>query len=63
MLEIIAIIFSAMVLIYGGIHLTKLSMAQSISSFKMPLGYFYIVIPICGVLNIFVFYNKYRKKF
>lgn len=50
--EIIAIIFSAMVLIYGGIYLTKLSMAQSISSFKIPLGYFYLIIPICGILNI-----------
>lgn len=41
-----------MVLIYGGIYLTKLSMAQSISSSKIPFSYFYLIIPICGILNI-----------
>lgn len=50
--EIIIAVFSALVLLYGGIAITKLTMAQMTASLGIPMGYVYIIIPICGIVTI-----------
>jgi len=50
--EIIAFIFSAVILVYGGIQISTLAMGQMTSSLGVPIGIFYVVMPLCGVLNM-----------
>lgn len=50
--EIIAFLFSAVILVYGGVKITSLAMGQLTSSLGVPIGIFYIVLPLCGVLNM-----------
>ena len=50
--EIIAFLFSAIILVFGGIQITTLAMGQMTSSLGVPIGIFYIVLPLCGVLNM-----------
>lgn len=50
--EVIAFLFSAVILAYGGIQITNLAMGQMTSSLGVPIGIFYIVLPICGLLNM-----------
>ena len=50
--EVVACIFAAVILVYGGIQITTLAMGQMTSSLGVPIGIFYIVLPLCGVLNI-----------
>lgn len=50
--EIIAFLFSAVILTYGGLKITSLAMGQLTSSLGVPIGIFYIVLPLCGVLNM-----------
>lgn len=48
--EIIIFIFAAVVLLYGGIKITSLTMTQITASLGIVMGYVYIIIPITGVL-------------
>lgn len=50
--EIIAFLFSAVILVYGGVKITSLAMGQLTSSLGVAIGWFYIVLPLCGVLNM-----------
>ena len=50
--ELIAFAFCAVILVYGGIQITNLAMGQMTSSLGVPVGIFYIVLPLCGVLNM-----------
>ncbi len=50
--ELIACIFAAVILVYGGIQITTLAMGQMTSSLGVPVGVFYVVLPISGILNI-----------
>ena len=50
--ELIAFIFSAVILVYGGVQITSLAMGQMTSSLGVPIGIFYVVMPIAGVLNM-----------
>lgn len=50
--EVIILLFAAVVLVYGGIAITSLSMIQSASSMPVQMGVFYSVIPISGVFTI-----------
>ncbi len=50
--ELIAFAFSAVILVYGGIEITKLAMGQMTSSMSVAVGVFYVVLPLCGVLNM-----------
>ncbi|MGN1318224.1 MAG: TRAP transporter small permease [Lachnospirales bacterium] len=50
--EVIAFLFSAVILVYGGIKITSLAMGQLTSSLGVPIGVFYIVLPLCGILNM-----------
>jgi TRAP-type C4-dicarboxylate transport system permease small subunit len=50
--ELIAFLFSAIILVYGGIAISRLAMGQMTSSLGVPIGIFYIVLPVCGILNM-----------
>lgn len=50
--ELIAMIFSAIILVYGGVKISSLAMGQMTSSLGVAVGVFYVVMPLCGVLNI-----------
>ena len=47
-----AFAFSAIILVYGGIEITQLAMGQMTSSLGVQVGIFYVVMPLCGVLNM-----------
>lgn len=57
-IEIVVIIFSGLVLVYGGIVITTMNMLQYDSILKIPTGTIYSIIPISGVLIIF--YSLYN---
>lgn len=50
--EIIAFLFSLVILVFGGVQIAKLAMGQMTSSLGVPIGVFYVVLPLCGVLNM-----------
>lgn len=50
--EIVAFLFSAVILVFGGVQITTLAMGQMTSSLGVPIGIFYIVLPLCGFLNM-----------
>lgn len=50
--ELMAFAFSAIILLYGGIEISKLAMGQMTSSLGVAVGVFYIALPVCGVLNM-----------
>ena len=50
--EVIAFLFSAVIIVFGGVQITTLAMGQMTSSLGVPIGIFYIVLPLCGVLNM-----------
>ncbi len=50
--EIVGGLFAAVILVYGGIQITGLAMGQMTSSLGVPVGFFYVVLPLSGVLNI-----------
>lgn len=50
--EIVALVFAGVILVYGGLQITNLAMGQMTSSLGVPIGVFYIVLPLSGVINI-----------
>lgn len=50
--EIVAFAFSAIILVYGGIQISQLAMGQMTSSLGVAVGVFYVVMPLCGILNM-----------
>ena len=50
--ELIAFAFSAVILVYGGMQITSLAMGQMTSSLGVAMGVFYVVMPVCGVVNM-----------
>ena len=51
--EAVVILFSALILVYGGSVITTMNMLQYDSILKIPTGAVYSIIPVCGVLIIF----------
>ena len=49
-IEIIIIAFALIVMVYGGVSITSLSMTQKTASLGIPMGYIYIVLPITGII-------------
>lgn len=49
--EVIAMLFSIIILVYGGAQITQLAMGQLTSSLGVAVGVFYVALPIAGVLN------------
>ena len=51
--EIVALLFSAIILVYGGFTVSSLAMGQQTSSlWGLAVGTFYWVMPICGILMV-----------
>lgn len=50
--EIIAGVFAIVILIYGGVQIYSLAMGQMTSSLGVAVGVFYVMLPVCGVLNV-----------
>ena len=51
--EIIGFVFSAAILVYGGIQISQLALGQTTSSlWGLAVGVFYFVMPVCGVINM-----------
>ena len=50
--ELVAFAFSLIILVYGGVQITQLAMGQMASSLGVAVGVFYVVMPLCGVLNM-----------
>ena len=50
--EVIAFLFAGVILVYGGVQITTLAMGQMTSALGIPIGIFYIVLPVSGVVNI-----------
>ena len=48
--EVVAFIFSAAILVFGGFQVSNLAMGQQTSSLGVAVGVFYWVMPICGVV-------------
>jgi len=60
MSEVIIFIFAVVILIYGGIEITSLTMGQMSSSLPLAMGYFYASVPISGVFTaIYCLLNIY----
>ena len=51
--EVIALLFSAIILVYGGFTVSSLAMGQQTSSLGgLAVGTFYWVMPVCGVVMV-----------
>lgn len=50
--EVVAAVFSAVILVYGGVQITSLAMGQMTSSLGVAIGVFYVVLPLSGVINV-----------
>lgn len=50
--ELVAALFAAVILVYGGVQITNLAMGQMTSSLGVAIGVFYVVLPLSGILNI-----------
>ena len=48
--EVVAFLFSATILVFGGFQVSQLAMGQQTSSLGVAVGTFYWVMPICGVI-------------
>ena len=52
-IEAMVLAFAAVVMVYGGVEITKLTMTQVTASLHIPMGYLYLVLPISGVMIVF----------
>ena len=50
--EVLVLIFSALVFVYGGIAITKLTALQVTASLGVPMAYIYVIVPVSGILII-----------
>ena len=50
--EGVAFLFSLVILVLGGMQIARLAMGQMTCSLGVPIGVFYVVLPLCGVLNM-----------
>lgn len=51
-IELMTLIFAAVVLVYGGIAIVRLTLSQVTASLGIPMGYVYLIVPIAGVTII-----------
>ncbi len=49
-IDLLTFAFAGVVMVYGGISITKLTMIQITASLRVPMGYIYIIVPVSGVL-------------
>ncbi len=46
--ECLIFLFGAVVMVYGGIQIASLTMAQKTASLGIPMGYVYTIVPVAG---------------
>ena len=52
MTELVVMIFSALVLVLGGVQISMLAMGQISPALGIPMGYIYLALPLSGVITI-----------
>ena len=52
-IDFLTFAFAAVVMVYGGISITKLTMIQTTASLQVPIGYIYMIVPVTGILIMF----------
>lgn len=50
--ECLVFVFGAVVMVYGGIQIVSLTMAQKTASLGIPMGYVYTIVPVGGGLIV-----------
>lgn len=59
--ELLVLLFSLLILLYGGTAITKLTLSQATASLGISMGTVYMVVPICGVIvTLFALINIYE---
>lgn len=51
-LEMLTAVFSALVLVHGGISIMRLTMTQTTASLGIPMGIVYLAVPLTGILTL-----------
>lgn len=51
--DLLSFVFAAVVMGYGGVEITKLTMTQVTASLQIPMGYVYGILPATGFLIMF----------
>ena len=49
-IDLLTFLLAAVVMVYGGISITKLTMIQKTASLQVPMAYVYVIVPVTGVL-------------
>ena len=49
-IDLLTFAFAGVVMVYGGISITKLTMIQITASLRISMGWIYIIVPIAGLL-------------
>ncbi len=67
-MEVLIMIFVAVVMVYGGIFIVRLTMSQMTASLGIPMGIVYLAVPLSGItivlynlLNILEIIKKMRR--
>ena len=50
MIDLLSFSFAAVVMVYGGCSITKLTMIQTTASLRVPMVYIYVIVPVTGIL-------------
>ena len=49
-IDLLTFLLAAVVMVYGGASITKLTMIQKTASLQVPMAYIYVILPVTGVL-------------
>ena len=49
-IDLLSFLLAAVVMVYGGIAITKLTMIQKTASLQVPMAYIYVIVPGTGAL-------------
>lgn len=52
MTELVVMVFSALVLVFGGIQISMLAMGQVSPALGISMGYIYLALPLSGIITI-----------
>lgn len=52
-IDLLSFAFATVVMVYGGISITRLTMIQTTASLQVPMGLIYIIVPVSGLLIMF----------
>lgn len=52
MTEIAVLVFSVLVLVFGGVQISNLAMGQISPALGIPMGYIYLALPLSGIITI-----------